>query len=128
MTEGQTRALRSELGLNEMGGQQANTIMQQIADGEVDPDDLKKIAEESQQDVEENEKKAQEEADEARKASLEKQQKAAQDESAAAADTTSNDDLDGQTVDQLREQAKDKNVSGYSSMNKQELIDAIRGS
>jgi hypothetical protein len=120
LSEGELRALRSDLGLNEMGGQQANTIMQQIIDGEVDPEDLKSQAKEAEETTAEAEKTAQEEADQARQESAEKiaQQTASQ--------ATSGDGYDDMTKDELTAEAEGKNVNVTSSMTKAEIIAALR--
>lgn len=124
LSEGEERALRSDLGLNSMAGQQANTIMQQIADGDVDPDDLKKTDEEAQKAEDEGQKTAEEEATQARQEAAEKQTGGTADQSGTT--SSGNTDLESQTVEQLQQQAKDKGLTGYSSMNKQELITALR--
>jgi hypothetical protein len=51
------------------------------------------------------------------------------DEQSAEAESPSyvdSDDLEGKTVEELRELAVERNIEGRSSMNKAELIDALR--
>lgn len=47
-------------------------------------------------------------------------------EAQTAADVPSEEDLAGKTVDELRKQASGLDISGYSSLRKDELIAAIR--
>lgn len=123
LTEGQERALRSDLGLNEMAGHQGHTTMKQIASGDVNPDDLKQAAEDAETQAQESEAQAQKEADEARQQDLENQQSAAAEQTGTT--DSGNTDMESHTVEQLRDMAREREITGYSSMNKQELIDAL---